>query len=52
MKGVLYYQSLPYNPEIIQSELISHYHNDPLAYHFRIKKTQEIVARKYFWSTL
>ena len=48
INGVLYHQSLPYVLEIIRIELISRYHNDPLAGHFGIKKTQEFVARKYY----
>ena len=50
--GVLHYQVLPYVPELIKTELISRYHNDLLAGHFGIKKTQELVARKYYWKTI
>lgn len=50
MEGVLYYQGLPYVPEIIQSELISQHHNNPLTGHFRIEKIRELMAQKYFWS--
>ena len=50
--GVLHYQGLPYVPEIIQTELISRYHDNPLAGHFGIKKTHELIARKYYWPTL
>ena len=46
--GVLYHQGLPYVPEIIQTELISRYHNDPLAGHFAIEKTRELIAQKYY----
>ena len=49
INGVLHHQSLPYVPEIIQIELISRYHNNPLAGHFDIEKTRELVARKYYW---
>ncbi len=39
-------------PEIVRTELISRHHDDPLASHFRIeKKTRELIARKYYWST-
>ena len=38
INGVLYYQGLSYIPEIIQTELISIYHDNPLAGHFGIKK--------------
>ena len=49
---ILHHQSLPYISEIIRTELISRYHNDLLAGHFGIKKTQELVIRKYYWETL
>ena len=52
LDGVLYHQGLPYVPEIIRTELISRHHNDPLAGHFGIEKTRELVARKYYWPTL
>ena len=52
IKSVLYYQGLPYIPEIIRIELISKHHNDLLAGHFSIKKTQELIAQKYYWPTL
>ena len=50
--GILHHQGLPYIPEIIRTELISRHHNDPLAGYFGIKKTRELVARKYYWETL
>lgn len=34
---MLFYQDLPYVPEIIHMELISRYHDNPLAGHFEIK---------------
>ena len=46
--GVLYHQSFPYVPEIIQTELISRHYNNPLAGHFGIKKIQELLSRKYY----
>ena len=49
---MLYYQGLLYVPKIIRTELISRYHNNLLVSHFGIKKTQELVARKYYWLTL
>ena len=52
INGVLHYQGLPYVPEIIRAELISRHHDDPLAGHFGIEKTRELVARKYYWPTL
>ena len=52
LDGVLYHQGLPYVPKIIQAELISRHHDYPLAGHFGIEKTRELVARKYYWPTL
>ncbi len=52
IEQVLHYQSLPYVPKVIRSELISKYHNDPLAGHFGIEKTRKLIARKYYWPTL
>ena len=49
---MLHYQGLPYLPEIIRTEIISRHHDDPLAGHFGIEKTRELVARKYYWPTL
>lgn len=52
VEEVLYHQGLPYVPEIIYTKLISNYHNDILASHFKIDKTRKFIARKYYWSTL
>ncbi len=49
---MLHYQGLPYVPEVIRIELISRHHDDPLAGHFEIDKTRELIARKYYWSSL
>lgn len=47
--GVLYHQCLPYILKIIRTELINKCHNDPLAGHFGIERTQELITQKYFW---
>ena len=49
---MLHHQGLSYVPEIIRTELISRHHNNPLADHFGIEKTRELIARKYYWPTL
>ena len=49
---VLYHQGLLFVPEAIQTEFISWHHNDPLAGHFRINKTKELIDRKYYWPSL
>ena len=52
IEGVLQYQELPYIPAIICSKVISRHHDDPLARHFDIDKTRELVGRKYYWPSL
>ena len=52
INGVLHYQSLPYVSEIIRTKLICRHHNNPMAGHFGIEKTHELIARKYYWLTL
>ena len=44
----LHHQGLLYIPKIIRTELIDRHHNDPLAGHFSIGETQNLVARKYY----
>ena len=50
--GVLHHQGLLHVPEMIRTELISRHHDNPLARHFGIEKTRELVARKYYWLRL
>ena len=45
---ILHYQGLPYVSKVICSELINKYHNNLFANHFGIKKTWELIARKYY----
>ncbi len=52
IKAVFYDQSLLYILKVICSNLINKYHNDPLADHFEIAKTQALITRKYYWLTL
>ena len=49
---MLHYKDLPYVLKVIRSELISRHHNNLLADQFGIKKTRELIARKYYWPTL
>lgn len=46
--GVLYSQYLPYVPEFIRIKLIGQHHVNPLAGHFKIKKTWKLIAKKYY----
>ena len=52
INGVLHREGCLYQPKIIRTEIISRHHNDPLTEHFGVEKTRELVARKYYWSTL
>ena len=49
---MLHYQRLPFVPEIIRTKLISRHHDNPLAGHFSINKTRELIGRKYYWPSL
>ena len=49
---IFHHQSLPFVPKAIQTELISHYHDNPLVGHFGIKKICKLSAQKYYWLTL
>ena len=44
MDRVLYHQGLSFVPEAIWMELISRHHNNQLAGHFGIKKTNKFLA--------
>ena len=48
IKQVLYYPSILYIPKNIRSELISRHHNNLFTGHFGIKKTWELIAKKYY----
>ena len=48
VKVILHHQGLPFVPEAIQIKLISQHHDDPLAGHFGINKTRELIGRKYY----
>ena len=52
IEQVFYYQGLLYVLKLICSELINWHHNNLLVDHFGIKKTLELIARKYYWPTL
>ena len=50
--GVLHHQGLPFVLEVIRTELISRYYNDPLIGHFGINKTKDLLSQKYYWPSL
>lgn len=49
---MLNYKDFLYIPKVICSELISRYYDDLLANYFKIEKTQELIAEKYYRPTL
>ena len=49
---VLHHQELLFVPKIIQTELITRSHNNPLARHFSINKTRKLIGKKYHWPSL
>lgn len=46
---MLYYDGKPYILKALQTNLIERNHDDPLTEHFRVKKTLELLLRKYYW---
>jgi hypothetical protein len=52
--GLLYRSGALYVPKVesICQELMRRHHDDPLAGHFGIEKTLELLQRKYYWETL
>ncbi len=52
IEEVFHHQGLPYVLKVIYFELISRYYDNPLVSHFRIEKTQELIAQKYYWVIL
>ena len=50
--GILHHQGLLFVLEATRTELVSRHHDDPLAGHFGIDKTKDVVSRKYYWSSL
>ena len=52
INDILYYQSLPFVPEAIWTELINHHHDGLLASCFGIEKTCKLLAKNYYWPTL
>ena len=52
LNGVLYHQRLLFVSEAIQTEIISQHHNDPLAGHFGIDETKDLIGRKYYSPSL
>ncbi len=53
-QGLLRYNDLLYVPEeaSVREELLKRHHDDPLAGHFGIDKTLELMSRKYYWDSI
>lgn len=49
---VLYYDDKPYIPETLRTLIMARHHDDRLAGHFGIEKTQKFIIRKFHWDTL
>ena len=49
---VLYHQELPFVSEAIWIEIISRNYDNPLAGHFSINKTKDLIDQKYYWPSL
>ena len=52
--GLLRYGIALYVPEelTLREELVKRHHDDPLAGHFGVDKTLELIARKFYWRSL
>ena len=48
---LLWYSNALFVPDDIatRAELLWHYHDDPMAGHFEVKKTHDLLGRKFFW---
>ena len=49
---IFHYECLLFIPKAIQTELISRHYNNLLNGFFGIEKTCDLLAQKYYWSTL
>ena len=49
VEGVLHYDGKPYIPEALRTDLLERNHDDPLAGHFGVERTLELLSRKYYW---
>ena len=47
IEQVFHFQCIPYVPKFIRSKLINRHYDNPLADYFGIKKTRELIVRKY-----
>jgi hypothetical protein len=47
--GLLLYKNLMYVPESLRLEVLRQHHDDPLAGHFGVAKTLELLSRNYYF---
>ena len=52
LDGILYHQGLLFLPKVIWTEIIGRYHDNPLAGHFGIDKTKDLIGQKYYLPSL
>ena len=52
VEEVLHHKSLFFVPDSIWTKLMSRHHNNPLASHFGIKKTYDLLTQKCVWLSL
>jgi len=52
--GILRHNSVLYIPEspALRQGILQRCHDDPLAGHFGVERTRELISRKYFWPKL
>ena len=48
-QGVLWHQERLYVPNRLRNDVIEANHDNPLAGHFGVQKTLELIQRKYYW---
>ena len=48
IERVLHYDGKPYISETIRIDLLERNHDDPLAWHFGVEKTFELLTHKYY----
>ena len=49
---VVRYQRLLFVPKVVQTKIISQYHDNPLAGYFDVDKTKKLIEQKYHWPSL
>lgn len=52
IEQMLNYQGHTYVPKVISLELINKHHDNTFIGQFKVEKTWELIARKYYWAML